>query len=110
MPEMRGGGAEKVLVDILKNIDYEIFDVSLLLEFKGNVYWSDIPKQVNVYCLNGENTLNMQRFHRALRILHCYGIFISIYYRACWKLFYYTYVLYHYKATRSTFTIYDLYR
>ena len=81
MPEMMGGGAEKVLVDILKNIDYEIFDVSLLLEFKGNVYWSDIPKQVNVYCLNGENTLNMQRFHRALRILHCYGIFISIYYR-----------------------------
>lgn len=43
-----GGGAEKVLVDILNNIDYNRFDVDLALIKKEGVHLDKIPHQVNV--------------------------------------------------------------
>ena len=42
------GGCERSLVDILKNFDYEEYDVDLLLlEHKGD-YFDEVPKEVNV--------------------------------------------------------------
>ena len=33
MPALPGGGAEKVLIDILKNFDYSKYQLTLLLEY-----------------------------------------------------------------------------
>lgn len=51
MPSLEGGGAEKVLVDILRNIDKTKFDMTLLLFTKGGVYDEQIPRYVNVKCV-----------------------------------------------------------
>ncbi|MEG0993524.1 MAG: glycosyltransferase [Bacteroidales bacterium] len=46
-----GGGAEKVLIDILHNFDYTKYKVDLLVLFKYGVYLNQIPPQVNVIYL-----------------------------------------------------------
>lgn len=43
-----GGGAERVLVDILKNIDYTRFDVDLALICRGGVLMDEVPEQVHL--------------------------------------------------------------
>ena len=51
MPNLRGGGAEKVLINILKNMDKRKFDITLLLFNMGEVYDEEIPKEVNIKCI-----------------------------------------------------------
>ena len=34
MPDLPSGGAEKVLIDILRNFDHNVYDVTLLLEYR----------------------------------------------------------------------------
>jgi len=43
-----GGGAERALINLLKNIDYERHDVFLLLISKAGVYLDQVPSAVNV--------------------------------------------------------------
>lgn len=45
---LRGGGAEKVLIDILNNFDYNRYDIDFLLLQKDGVYLSQIPNQVRL--------------------------------------------------------------
>lgn len=45
---LAGGGAEKVLIDILKNFDYATYDVTLFLLKRTGVYLQSIPSDVNV--------------------------------------------------------------
>lgn len=53
---MRYGGVEKSLLDILRNINYERYEVDLLLiEGKGD-YFENIPSQVNIIFKNLNNT------------------------------------------------------
>lgn len=51
IPHLNGGGAEKVLIDVLNNFDYDKYNVDLLLLFEEGVYLHDIPKEVNVIYL-----------------------------------------------------------
>ena len=37
LPDLPSGGAEKVLIDILRNFDYTAYDVTLLLEYRQGV-------------------------------------------------------------------------
>lgn len=47
-----GGGAERVLIDILENIDTDSFQVDLLLIYGTGVYMKDIPANINyIGCL-----------------------------------------------------------
>lgn len=85
MPDLPSGGAEKLLIDILKRIDNSKYDVSLLLEYHQGVYLNDIPSCVEVLSIHGKNNIWRERLHRGLRILRCYGVFHSIVYR-CWAL------------------------
>lgn len=50
------GGVEKSLVDILQHMDYDKFDVDLLLLEGLGDYAKEIPEQVNVFLLSLENT------------------------------------------------------
>lgn len=43
-----GGGAERVLINILNKIDYSKYKVDLLLLFEEGVYLNKVPKQVNI--------------------------------------------------------------
>ncbi|MDU1889877.1 MAG: glycosyltransferase [Dysgonomonas sp.] len=45
---LHGGGAEKVLIDILTHFDYSIYDIELLLLKKEGVYMHSIPDKVKV--------------------------------------------------------------
>lgn len=43
-----GGGAERVLIDILRNIDYDRYEVDLALICRGGALMDEVPAQVNV--------------------------------------------------------------
>lgn len=42
------GGIEVSLINLLKNLDYDKYDVSLVLERKEGIFLSDLPKNINV--------------------------------------------------------------
>jgi glycosyltransferase involved in cell wall biosynthesis len=48
IPSLAGGGAERTLINILKNIDYLLFDVHLVVVDYNGIYCKQVPKQVKV--------------------------------------------------------------
>lgn len=53
VPHLNGGGAEKVLIDVLNNFNYEKYEVDLLVIFEEGIYINQVPKEVNVkYLIN----------------------------------------------------------
>ena len=53
---MRYGGIERSLLDVLRNLDYEKYEIDLLLiEGKGD-YFKEIPPQVNIIYKDLNNT------------------------------------------------------
>lgn len=81
MPALPGGGAEKVLIDILKHIQYSAYEVSLFLEYREGVYLQDVPEPVQVISLHGQNNLWFQRIHRRLAERGLYALFHEIVYK-----------------------------
>lgn len=80
MPDLPGGGAEKVLIDILRHWDYERCAVTLLLEFATGVYVKDVPQQVELKVLPA----SIRAFRKAAKLLKikpvsrlCTGIFTN---------------------------------
>lgn len=45
---LHGGGAERVLIDILRNIDYGHYEVDLAVICRGGALMDEVPKEVNV--------------------------------------------------------------
>lgn len=78
MPDLPSGGAEKVLIDILRNFDYNVYDVTLLLKYRQGVYLKDIPREVRFKTMFGASNIWVERWHRLLGILHCYHLYHSI--------------------------------
>lgn len=66
-----GGGAERVLIDILRNIDYTLYDVDLAVICRGGVLMDEVPQQVNVIELWQGYTLGYKLALRASNWLHC---------------------------------------
>lgn len=54
VPSLRGGGAEKVIINILRNIDKNKFDIKLILVKKEGPYVKLIPDDILVSDLNKE--------------------------------------------------------
>lgn len=57
---LRMGGLERILVEVLQNIDLDKFDIDLLIEdeFKEeNIFEKDIPKEIKITYLIPENIL-----------------------------------------------------
>lgn len=58
MSDLEGGGAEKALISLLKEFDYNKYKVSLCLLFRHGVYLDEIPAQVNIiYLFKNERSL-----------------------------------------------------
>ncbi|GHT05285.1 glycosyl transferase [Bacteroidia bacterium] len=70
MDTMDGGGAEKVLLQILQNIDYAKFDVDLCLIYHKGVYLDDIPSQVSTSFLSKIKPGIFFRLIRFAQFLH----------------------------------------
>lgn len=56
-----GGGAEKVLTDILNNFDYDRYSVTLLLKYPIGVFMDRIPPQVRVLSFNQQKRTLFER-------------------------------------------------
>lgn len=52
---LKGGGAEKALVDLLAHFDYTRYDVTLCVLYSGGLYEKNIPKEVKLVWLFVEN-------------------------------------------------------
>lgn len=63
MPSLSGGGAEKVLINILKYTDYSKYDVDLCLIVNRGVYLDEIPSSVNRKCVYNENDILLYKLH-----------------------------------------------
>lgn len=81
MPSLPGAGAEKVLIEILRHIDYTQYNVSLFLEYREGVYLQDVPDKVSIITLHGPNNLWFQRLHRRLVERGWYAPFHELVYR-----------------------------
>lgn len=53
-----GGGAERVLIDILRHFDFTQYEVDLALFEKKGILLNDVPEEVNIIELWGKNSLN----------------------------------------------------
>lgn len=58
---LRHGGAEKVLVTFLKNLDANLYEVDLLLNLYSGKYLVDVPQWVNVLYLNKGEMITTNR-------------------------------------------------
>lgn len=81
MPALPGGGAEKVLVDILKRLDRSKFEISLLLTYCEGVYVEQIPHDIELIYIHKKSTLNHERLLRYLHIFGLYNRYVDIYYK-----------------------------
>ena len=81
MPSLPGAGAEKVLIEILRHIDYTQYNVSLFLEYREGVYLQDVPDKVSIIALHGPNNLWFQRLHRRRVERGWYAPFHELVYR-----------------------------
>lgn len=82
MPSLPGGGAEKVLIDILQRLDREKYRISLFLEYREGEYVKAIPDDIPVYSLFKKSNIWIERFHRGLRLVGLYHLFHSVFYKS----------------------------
>ncbi len=54
---LNGGGAERVTVNIIRKLDRELFDISLVLVKQEGDYLNLIPNDIKIYSLNSSKTL-----------------------------------------------------
>lgn len=66
-----GGGAERVLIDILRNLDYSAVDVDLALICKGGILMDEVPPQVNVIELWNGYSFGYKIAYRLSKWFHC---------------------------------------
>lgn len=60
---LNGGGAEKVLINILNRLDYNKFDVTVFLIYGEGIYLKYVPDNVKIKHLTlGNNTINNWKF------------------------------------------------
>lgn len=74
---LQGGGAEKVLIDIIKNFNYDIYDITLLLLDTNGVYNNQIPSKVNVKYLLTSNEQFILGYLQKLKL----WILVDIFYK-----------------------------
>ncbi len=57
MPKLDGGGAERVLVNIINHLDRDIFSISLLLFNSDGSLIDTIKNDIKIYTLNSKSTI-----------------------------------------------------
>ncbi|WP_286757978.1 glycosyltransferase [Parabacteroides sp. merdae-related_45_40] len=73
--QLNGGGAERVLLDILHNIDYSQNEVDLCQIIGGGTLIDEVPKEVNIISLWNGYTFSYKLAVRLSNILGCDYLF-----------------------------------
>lgn len=65
------GGIERALINLLKNIDYSKYEVSLILQKKEGDFLSEIPSQVNVseYRISESKNVLFRKIYNRLKLI-----------------------------------------
>ena len=69
MPSMGGGGAERVLINLLNLLNYDAYEVKLIVIMNKGKLWEDIPKDVNKISLH-IHPMIYKTISYTLRIFH----------------------------------------
>lgn len=67
---LRGGGAEKALIDLLERFDYTRYDVSLCVGYLEGIYLNNIPEKVTLIALYKENHSLCRKAFRYYKRFH----------------------------------------
>ncbi len=70
-----GGGAERVLIDILRHFDYQKYDVDLALISPEGILLDEVPPQVHIIPLWSGYTLEYKLAYRLSKYLRCNALF-----------------------------------
>jgi glycosyltransferase involved in cell wall biosynthesis len=63
LPDLSGGGAERVTLDLVRNIDKDEFDVTLFLLRYSGEYLNNIPENINLkYGIDGKRSFYLNFF------------------------------------------------
>lgn len=66
---LKGGGAEKILITILQNFDTELYNVDLFLINKEGVYLDSVPWNVTLYSALGDSNLLINKIRRRILLM-----------------------------------------
>lgn len=69
IPSLNDGGAEKVLIDILKRMDYDRYSIDLLLDYRTGSLVQDVPEMVNMLFIHKTFTLYDRIRQKVMRML-----------------------------------------
>lgn len=64
---LRMGGLERVLIEVLQNLNLEKYRVSLIIEDDSgeeNIFLGDIPKKIEVYFIKPKDMIDKTHYHR----------------------------------------------
>ena len=86
---LRMGGIERVLIEVLQNLDRKKYNISLFIEDdsgKENVFLKDIPKDIDLYFLKPESLIRQTESYRNKKKNLFYKIMYELYMRKERKL------------------------
>lgn len=81
---LRMGGIERVLIEVLQNLDRKKYNISLFIEDdsgKENVFLKDIPEDIDLYFLKPESLIRQTESYRNKRKNFFYKIMYEFYMR-----------------------------
>lgn len=86
IPSLGAGGGEKSLVNLLNQIDYNLYDIDLVMFNKSGVFINALPKAVNILDLNLEYNNFIDRIDKSILSLFLRGRLDLIYSRIMFTL------------------------
>lgn len=86
IPSLEAGGGEKSLVNLLNQIDYNLYDIDLVLFKKSGVFINALPKEVNILDLNLEYNNFVDRIDKSIISLASKGRLDLVYSRIMFTL------------------------
>jgi glycosyltransferase involved in cell wall biosynthesis len=69
LPSLRGGGAERASVDLLRGIDRRRFEIALVLFTCGGSFLRELPSDVPLYDLGGRQSYDLRLVWRLASVL-----------------------------------------
>lgn len=78
MHALNGGGAEKVLIEILRHINYKQYNVELLLNYTDGIHFKEVPSNVKIISIYGDYTIKyriLDKLSSVSRWINCFRQF-----------------------------------
>jgi len=80
LPSLNGGGAERVTLNIIKQLSMQDYEIHLVLVKKVGEYLKLIPKYVKIYDLQSSKTLySIYKFRKLIQIIQPHIIYSTLY-------------------------------